>query len=295
MRVTGRKKTRTKVTPPRKPEDIQSDTQRQLVDLLRTIKGYKELVKAQQRERELLLSQLDHLTNSSIVDQTILNKIDALSQLIQSLDQKVSKIENTIQGGAVSISVSEPSDSLGEPVTEESSDSAPASHGSAPAERKALETSSEISPDDGVWLQPEERITLLTTEIEELSLRTRELQSEIKRKDELIATLNEKLELLTEERDRLKSELNRLNELVGTWTKNMEVLERLARTDPRYRVFNIVKRNKELNEIQLAFACGLSVSDLRKYVEDLKKIGLVTVSNSNVKWTGRDLDFGSPS
>ncbi len=295
MKVIGRKKTRTKVTPPRKPEDIQSDTQRQLVDLLRTIKGYKELVKAQQRERELLLSQLDQLTNSSIVDQTILNKIDTLSQLIQSLDQKVSKIEGTIREGSISVNVSEPSDSQSTLIEQESRDSAPSSSVHTSRENTELESSTKASSEAETWLQPEERITLLTTEIEELSLRTRELQAEIKRKDELIATLNEKLELLTEERDRLKSELNRLNELVGTWTKNMEVLERLARTDPRYRVFNIVKRNKELNEIQLAFACGLSVSDLRKYVEDLKKIGLVTVSNSNVKWTGRDLDFGSPS
>ncbi len=262
---------RTRIGPPRTPEEIKNDTAKQIAELLRTIKGYKELVKAQQREREILLEHLSQISNQAVLDGEIFEKLNELSQMVKKLTEKIDSIDKKVSNSTVVISS----------ANEIKNDS---------SFEKELEQA--LTPvDNKILVAAEEKIALLTSEIEKLSNKVRILQNELDKKDETIKTLNQKLELLVEEREQLRNELNRLNRLMMTWEQSISIIEKLAKTDPRYKVLNIVKKNKELNEIQLAFACGLSISELRKYVEDLRKLELVIVDGSKIKWSGKDIKF----
>lgn len=118
-----------------------------------------------------------------------------------------------------------------------------------------------------------------------------EKKEEVSDKDNEIATLNEELERLAIEKSSLVGELEKLNQVIDNWKSQVNILEKLASSDPRYKIIRALRQHDALTEIQLAFTLGSSIMQIRKFVADLTELNLIQRrKDGKLIWIGGDED-----
>ncbi|NHJ31609.1 MAG: hypothetical protein FK732_01985 [Asgard group archaeon] len=100
-----------------------------------------------------------------------------------------------------------------------------------------------------------------------------------------------KLESVSDEKERLIVQLESLNSTISSWQGQLGLLQKLAASDPRYKVIGALKKHGSLSDIQLAFTMGTSIAQIRKYIDDLRELELVKKDNSGrYMWIGQDIE-----
>lgn len=129
----------------------------------------------------------------------------------------------------------------------------------------------------------------LDNEIKVLTELLKTKKEEVMEKDREISSLNEKMELLQNEKSQLVSKIEKLNEIIDSWKSQLDLLEKLALTDPRYKIIGTLKKHGGLTEIQLAFTLGSSIMQVKKFVAELKELGMISVDNmGRLVWKGEN-------
>lgn len=235
---------------------------------------YKELLEIQSQERQELLEQFDQLSNRTNEFDNLDDKIEHLITLLADIRKQISALSDV---GHVELS---------NRIKKEGDIRVPGV--------KDLITRPHV-------LATEEQINNLSKEIEKEALNfDEEIQAlthlvdnkteEIKDRDRVIDELNMKLESVSDEKERLTTQLENLNSVIGSWQGQLSLLQKLAASDPRYRVIGALKKHGSLSDIQLAFTMGTSISQIRKYIDDLRELELVAKDNAGrYQWIGGKL------
>ena len=233
-------------------------------DLNSILEEYETLSNAQQTERQELLQRIDELTQRTQSLDNLDGKLEQFTSLLLDIRAQIAGITSS-EGGSRRIH-SPPSDPASSVVA---------------SDKEIMELSTEV----------ERKSKDLNDEIDSLSHLLDKKKKEIKEKDLNIEELNDRLELLTDEKGRLASELEQINSTLDSWRNQLELLQKLAASDPRYRVIESLKKHGTLSDIQLAFTMGTSINQLRKYIDDLIDLKLVKKApNGRFVWTGREFD-----
>jgi chromosome segregation ATPase len=228
------------------------------------IDDYQNLIEIQNQERKELLEKIDQLTHRTNEIENIDSRMQQFSALLMDIRQQIAALSKT--------------KSLPVPKT------------SSTPKTNVLASQEEI---DRLSKEVELKSTDLDQEISELMSMLDQKREEVNHKDVLISELNEKLDLLSEEKGRLAEELENLNSVIDSWKNQLDLLQKLAASDPRYRVIAALKKHGSLSDIQLAFTMGTSINQLRKYIEDLVELELVARNNAGrYVWIGKDFEQG---
>ncbi|MHA2503976.1 MAG: hypothetical protein ACXAE3_14040 [Candidatus Kariarchaeaceae archaeon] len=229
--------------------------------LLSLLDEYQDLAVEQQEERKALLDKIEELTKRT-------EKIDNMDLKLQQFLGILLEIKTQISG---------------EP---EAKDLVP---------RPKILSSPEILASEQQIEELEQEVESqhekIDDEIDSLVLLLDKKKEQLQQKDQTIEELNDKLDMLTDEKGRLSAELENLNEVIDSWKNQLDLLQKLAASDPRYRVIEALKKHGTLSDIQLAFTMGTSINQLRKYIEDLIELKLVKKApNGRFVWTGKDFE-----
>ncbi len=117
-------------------------------------------------------------------------------------------------------------------------------------------------------------------DLSSLSALINEKAGEVQEKDSYIENLNHKIERLSSEKFELNNEIEKMNKAIENWKNQLELLEKLALTDPRYKIIGVLKKHEEMSEIQLAFTLGNSIIQVKKYLNELLELGLIQQLNN---------------
>ncbi len=110
-------------------------------------------------------------------------------------------------------------------------------------------------------------------------------KEEVLEKDRQIVEYNSEIEAIAIEKNSLIVELERLNQVIESWKNQLEMLESMAEGDPRFRMIEALKSHERLTEIQLAFALGTSISQVRKFINDLRDMELIKIEkDGRIRW-----------
>jgi len=110
-------------------------------------------------------------------------------------------------------------------------------------------------------------------------------KEEVLEKDQLIVEYNSEIESISTEKNSLIIELEKLNRIIESWKSQLEMLESMAKNDPRFRMIEALKSHDKLTEIQLAFALGTSISQIRRFISDLLDMELVKIEkDGRIRW-----------
>jgi hypothetical protein len=212
---------------------------------------YYDLIKKQSNERDILLERIDYLISQSKQSEELNEKVSNILKLLQELRNQYSVPTNT-----------------------------------PPVPKSVVKVEEDEVNQLPQGLNPELRV-----ELELLNNLLTSKKEEVLEKDLAINELNTELETITNEKEELIEELEKMNQVIESWKTQIELLEKLAATDPRYRIIGALKKHDTLTEIQLAFSLGTSVMQIRKFVNDLKELGLVAIDRSGkLKWIGKNVE-----
>jgi len=110
-------------------------------------------------------------------------------------------------------------------------------------------------------------------------------KEEVLEKDQLIVEYNSEIESISAEKNSLIIELEKLNRIIESWKSQLEMLESMAKNDPRFLMIEALKSHDKLTEIQLAFALGTSISQIRRFTSDLLDMELVKIEkDGRIRW-----------
>lgn len=110
-------------------------------------------------------------------------------------------------------------------------------------------------------------------------------REEVLEKDQLIVEYNSEIESISAEKNSLIIELEKLNRIIESWKSQHEMLESMAKNDPRFLMIEALKSHDKLTEIQLAFALGTSISQIRRFTSDLLDMELVKIEkDGRIRW-----------
>lgn len=231
-------------------------------DLDLVIDEYRELLEIQAEERDGLLSQVEELSSQTDGVNLLDNKLDHLISLLQDVRNQISAL-STASSTLITNSV-----------------------------EKNFEPPHILAKEEEIEILEKEinkRAEFLDNKIKELTETLDFKQSEVNQKDEYIEQLNIKLETLASEKEQLANRLESLNSISDQWKGQLDLFQKLARTDPRYKTIDTLKRHGTLSEIQLAFSMGITINQIRKYAEDLIKLNLVQRDQmGRYKWVGKE-------
>ncbi|MHA2171183.1 MAG: hypothetical protein ACXAB7_14910 [Candidatus Kariarchaeaceae archaeon] len=246
--------------------------------LLQIIEEYKGLLENQSQERQNLLKQVDNLSQRTEQMDGIDHKIEHLVNLLADIRQQISALS--------SIQVEK------EGVEEDTNQEAKANN--VPSVSPFLKTPKVTASEEEVEsfsVELENKADSLEEDVEALTGLLDSKNSELHNKDVFIDELNLKLESVSDEKERLIYQLESLNSTINSWQGQLSLLQKLAASDPRYKVIGALKKHGSLSDIQLAFTMGTSIGQIRKYIEDLRELELVRKDNSGrYIWVGQDVE-----
>ncbi len=233
-------------------DEIKSDEDK----LSQLLENYQELLAAQAEERKRLLEKVNELAVKSEKVGLLDNKIESLTKLLLDIKEQINAISDK---NSKTIS---PVKSSKVVASDEDID-----HLSSEIEAKGKEM--------------DERIEILEQLLEQKL-------AEGKEKDMHIEQLNERVKQLSREKNELAKKLEELSAVTSTWSGQLDLLQKLAKSDPRYKAIETLKRHGTLSDIQLAFSMGASIIQVKKYVEDLINLGLVKKDKvGRYMWIGK--------
>lgn len=247
--------------------------------LLIILSEYKELLEYQADERKQLLNQVETLSDKT-------GEIDHIDKKLESLVNLLADIKNQISA----LSTTVPSKIVGETQTNSTK---------VPSVQPFINKPAVLASENEITDLSEDIINEaddLDNDVDSLNTLISSKQEEIQEKDVFIEQLNTKLQGITDEKERLALQLESMNSVIGSWQGQLNLLQKLAASDPRYKVIGALKKHGSLSDIQLAFTMGTSISQIRKYIEDLKELELVRKdATGRYEWVGQsveqDLDF----
>lgn len=89
-------------------------------------------------------------------------------------------------------------------------------------------------------------------------------------RESLIYELSDQIVAIEAEKKIIQDKIKQINEEKIKWTNQKTVLERLVTTDPRFNVINLLRRMGVIAPIQLSFVLGVSLSQTKKYIQELE-------------------------
>lgn len=241
------------------PEDIRKDQAiKEEAEIRKILNDYWELLDIQKKERENLVLKVDEISSRVNDEAELTNKMDHLVTLLLDIKQQISSLYTPSRGPPVA------------PDTPKS---------------KIMATDKQI---DELSREVERRAELLDSEIATIQNTLKEREDEIMQKDLYIEELNNEIQVLANEKQQLLSKLEELNSVTSSKAGQLDLLQKLAESDPRYKAIDTLKRHGSLSEIQLAFSMGTSITQVRKYMDDLIKLGLVKKNKGGrFVWIGK--------
>ncbi|MFV2014232.1 MAG: hypothetical protein ACC656_02290 [Candidatus Heimdallarchaeota archaeon] len=261
----------------RDEKNADEPTNNNLIDLknkkLSEILGeYKELLELQSTERQELLRQVDNLTQKTGDLSQLDNKIEHLVNLLAEIREQISAIATSVPP-EINTEV-KTKKQLEVPNVEQYIN-----------KPKLIASEEEI---DSLAKEIESEATDLDEDINALTNLLENKTDELREKDINIEELNIELDSVSDEKERLASQLESLNSVIGSWEGQLNLLQKLAASDPRYKVIAALKKHGSLSDIQLAFTMGTSIGQIRKYIDDLRELELVRRDNSGrYVWIGK--------
>ncbi|OLS27363.1 MAG: Chromosome partition protein Smc [Candidatus Heimdallarchaeota archaeon LC_2] len=251
-------------------ENFLESNEKKLTSILHEYKGLLEL---QATERKDLLKQVDTLTQKTANFDNLDNKIENLVALLGGIREQISALSSTVP---IVLDTEIKDNKLQVPGVEKyiNKPTVVASEEEVEELAKQIETEADNLEDEVVTLTQ-----LIENKTEEL-----------RERDVFIEEMNEKLEGVSDEKERLASQLDSLNSVIGSWQGQLNLLQKLAASDPRYKVIAALKKHGSLSDIQLAFTMGTSIGQIRKYIDDLRELELVRKDNSGrYIWIGNKM------
>ena len=227
-------------------------------EFMTILNEYRGLLDVQAGEREELLIKVDDLSKQSESANQMDSKMDHLLNLLLDIRQQIGSITDN-------------NPELPTRFTSEMNVMA--------SDEQIKELSDEI----------EMKGEALDGQIDLLQNQLKDTRSEIIDKNLYIENLNNQIQILADEKVQLILKLEELTNIANSWNKNIDLLQKLAKSDPRYKTINTLKKHGRLSEIQLAFSMGTSISQVRKYAEDLTNLGLVQKDKlGRYVWVGKN-------
>lgn len=253
------------------PNDPESSDKK----LLAILGEYKDLLEFQAEERNQLLNQVETLTEKTDDINHIDNKLESLVSLLADIKNQISALSNAVPSKIVPDELSKVASTI-------------------PSVEKYIPKSAVLASEDDINSLSDD----ILTEADNLENDVVSLQGlidtkveELKEKDLFIEGQNQKLQGVTDEKERLALQLESMNSVIGSWQGQLNLLQKLAASDPRYKVIGSLKKHGSLSDIQLAFTMGTSISQIRKYIEDLKELELVRKdSTGRYIWVGQGVE-----
>ncbi|MHA2091998.1 MAG: hypothetical protein ACW98K_14185 [Candidatus Kariarchaeaceae archaeon] len=246
--------------------------------LMQIIEEYKGLLENQSQERRNLLKQVDNLSQRTEQMDGIDTKIEHLVNLLADIRQQISALS----------SIKVEKEGTGEDMIQEAKANNVPSVGPFLKTPKVTASEEEV---EAFSVELENKADSLEEDVEALTGLLDSKNTELQNKDVFIDELNLKLESVSDEKERLIYQLESLNSTINSWQGQLSLLQKLAASDPRYKVIGALKKHGSLSDIQLAFTMGTSIGQIRKYIEDLRELELVRKDNSGrYIWVGQDVE-----
>jgi DNA repair exonuclease SbcCD ATPase subunit len=246
--------------------------------LMQIIEEYKGLLENQSQERRNLLKQVDNLSQRTEQMDGIDTKIEHLVNLLADIRQQISALS----------SIKVEKEGTGEDMIQEAKANNVPSVGPFLKTPKVTASEEEV---EAFSVELENKADSLEEDVEALTGLLDSKNTEVQKKDVFIEELNLKLESVSDEKERLIYQLESLNSTINSWQGQLSLLQKLAASDPRYKVIGALKKHGSLSDIQLAFTMGTSIGQIRKYIEDLRELELVRKDNSGrYIWVGQDVE-----
>lgn len=233
---------------------------------------YKGLLELQATERQELLRQVDNLTQKAGNIDNLDNKIEHLVNLLTELREQISALATAVPT-EINTEIKEKKQLV------------------VPSVEKYINKPKFVASEEEIKSLSKEIETEATTLDEDINALTTLVDNkseELREKDTHIEKLNVDLESITDEKIRLAAQLESLNSVIGSWQGQLSLLQKLAASDPRYKVIAALKKHGSLSDIQLAFTMGTSIGQIRKYIDYLRELELVRRDNSGrYVWIGK--------
>ncbi len=103
----------------------------------------------------------------------------------------------------------------------------------------------------------------------------------LEERESLIYELSDQIVTIETEKKELQEKLDFVLSEKGKWSKQKEVLERLITTDPRFNIINLLRRMGAIAQIQLSFVLGVSLSQTKRYINELEKMKILQINEDN--------------
>ncbi len=116
------------------------------------------------------------------------------------------------------------------------------------------------------------------------------LLSIIEEREQLIYELSDQIVSLSVRNKELKSKLDELDKKIELISKSNSIMKSLLSTDPKYKIINMLKKLHSIDLMQLSFVLGISLSQTKKYVNDLSSTKIVLLNEDGTVELSDDFD-----
>ncbi|MCK5140603.1 MAG: hypothetical protein KAQ70_00265 [Candidatus Heimdallarchaeota archaeon] len=103
----------------------------------------------------------------------------------------------------------------------------------------------------------------------------------LEERESLIYELSDQIVTIETEKKELQEKYDQILTDEGKWSKQKEVLERLVTSDPRFNIINLLRRMGVIAPIQLSFVLGVSLSQTKRYINELEKMKILQINEDN--------------
>ncbi len=97
-------------------------------------------------------------------------------------------------------------------------------------------------------------------------------------RESLIYELSDQIVAIEAEKKIIQDKIKLIDEEKSKWINQKNILERLVTTDPRFNVINLLRRMGVIAPIQLSFVLGVSLSQTKKYIQELEGMKILQVN-----------------
>jgi predicted nuclease with TOPRIM domain len=103
----------------------------------------------------------------------------------------------------------------------------------------------------------------------------------LEERETLIYELSDQVVAIETEKKELQEKLDQVLTDKEQWSKQKEVLERLVTSDPRFNIISLLRRMGVIAPIQLSFVLGVSLSQTKRYINELEKMKILQINEDS--------------
>lgn len=103
----------------------------------------------------------------------------------------------------------------------------------------------------------------------------------LEERESLIYELSDQIVTIETEKKGLQEKLDQVLVDKGKWNAQKEILERLVTSDPRFNIISLLRRMGVIAPIQLSFVLGVSLSQTKRYINELEKMKILQMNEDN--------------